>query len=196
MQFIQGQGLDAVLDELKAAAARGPSPREPRRLLAGTVGDAAERRRGRSLTGRFAEPGPQPAERRTRSLGDSGDGSGDDARRATRRPVPARPVRSTRLPSRDDRHYDRSVAPGRRPGGRGAGLRPRARASSTATSSRRTCCSTPQGTRLGHRLRPGQGRGRRRPDRAPATSSARCATWRRSGSGAGPTRGATSTRWG
>ena len=53
-----------------------------------------------------------------------------------------------------------------------------------------------KGTRLGHRLRPGQGRGDRRPDAAPATSSARCATWRRSGSTAGPTRGATSTRWG
>ena len=33
------------------------------------------------------------------------------------------------------------------------------------------------------------------PDRGPATSSARSATWRRSGSRAGPTRAATSTAW-
>ena len=42
----------------------------------------------------------------------------------------------------------------------------------------------PRGGRLDHRLRPGQGR-RRRPDRTPATSSARSATWPRAVPGRG-----------
>ena len=58
---------------------------------------------------------------------------------------PARLVRAVGL-SDSDRRLLPERRPDRRPGGRGAGLRPPARASSTATSSRRTCCSTPPAT--------------------------------------------------
>ena len=51
-----------------------------------------------------------------------------------------------------------------------------------------------RGRRLDHRLRPGQGGGRRPDPRA--TSWGRCATWRRSGSAARGTPAPTSMRWG
>ena len=62
---------------------------------------------------------------------------------AVRRPIAARPVRP--LVGRPTRGagYCPERGPDRRAGGRGAGVRPRARACSTATSSRRTSCSTP-----------------------------------------------------
>ncbi len=71
---------------------------------------------------------------------------------------------------------------------------PTARACCTATSSRRTCWSTPtarSGSPTSAWPRPRAPTG----SPAPAISSARCGTWRPSGSRAARTAGATSTRW-
>ena len=142
MQFIQGQGLDEVLDELQGPAtargrdaAAGPTPPPPdgRRPLAAEVGRSL-------LTGRFdGEARPPPAAgtgapRPPRPPGDGAAASGLVG-------GPARPVGALRGrggPAPLLAAWPRSACrwPRRWP-------TPTARASSTATSSRRTCCSTP-----------------------------------------------------
>ena len=173
MQFIQGLGLDEVLDELQAACrpAAGPCGR------ADADGEPADGR-GRDvsaadvarslLTGRF-EPGrpeatPIPGGGRTATQARRRRPWTAPGRHAVRRLDRARRRRrfvrrSRRRPSLlgreapgDGRRQARRSTllaergPARRAGRRRPGLRPQAGRSSTATSSRRTCCSTPRGT--------------------------------------------------
>ena len=173
-----------------------------RRGEAGAGGDApagTTRPRPASPHGLADGPlrGARPSRIRT-GRHDEADGAAEPAGagRATSarvRPV-TRPIDHVDPGGQPSRTTSASVARIGRAGGRGAGLRPRARASCTATSSRRTCCWT-AGHGLGHRLRPGQGRGQRRPDQH--RRHRRHAALH--GPGAvrrpGPTRAATSTAW-
>ena len=103
MQFIQGQSLDAVIDELRRLRGRSPRPRgrrpargRPGGARAGRVGHAGGRRRrpevARSLLTRPVRAGSDgraDAARTVRSAGPGGPGSvrtGPPDRRATPRP--------------------------------------------------------------------------------------------------------------
>ena len=177
MQFIQGQRLDVVIDELRRLRSRircgGPRPtgRAEASDDAGRTADRSGRRRAsprtarwpnRCLTGRFRSRArrsgraPRPACR---------DGPG------CRGGVPSsviadRPGHLGGDAGRSPALVGRVAAPGRSTAAwpRSAARRPRPwptptpAASSTATSSRRTCCSTPTGVVWVSRLRPGQGR--------------------------------------
>ena len=161
MQYIEGQGLDAVLAEVRRLRRGATEP------PAGGTGPAASLATGVAqglLTGRFRGPGsPRPGiDRRVRRR-----------RRPTARcrPAPAQaragpggrvdstssilgPTEAALLPQR-------GAAGGA--GGRGAGARPRAR----HPAPRHQAGQHPAGhagDRLGDRLRPGQGGGERRAD--------------------------------
>ena len=170
MQFIAGQPLDQVLDEV----------RKPPRRRAARPTRSPHRRQRRPLAA------DRPVRRDRRRSGSAGRADVPVGARCRATAV-CRPVRALG-PTRALLSQRR---PRRRAGGRGPRLRPQARASSTATSSRRTCCSTPTAG-LGHRLRPGQDR-RPTPDADRRHRRHACATWPRSASTAGPTRAATST---
>ena len=147
MQFIQGQGLDAVLDELRRLRrpADGRAGRRPRRRGAAPPAPASP---AALLTGRFPGrdgPGDRPDRRPARRR--------RTARRRHRRDVAG--GRSLGASCAD--HSERSAAsrPRRTTSGAWPGSAsrwprrwptPTTRGSSTATSSRRTSCSTPQGT--------------------------------------------------
>ena len=199
MQFIQGQGLDQVIDELRRL--REPiRVQETRPPEAGRTAPRADRGRASRpgtregaevssardlpeslLSGRFASrgsastdarqglagrprhrPGPGPSSRRPdRPRTAHRDRS---ASRATHRPRAIRPRRCRRRPpvvelgdaargypglvgrvSGRRAPFFRSVAQIGRQVGAGAWPTPTPAGSSTATSSRRTCCSTPRG---------------------------------------------------
>ncbi len=162
MQFIQGQGLDAVLREVRAPAggrSRSPRPKPGRSQ--------------RQWPGAYTvASSPRRRPRRTRRT-----------RPPIRRPESDLPgaVRVGLLP--------RGGPPGRA-GGRGTGLRPRPGGFASRHQAVEPAARHP-GHPLDHRLWPGQGRRLRRPDPHRATWSAPSATWRRSSSTAGPTRGQT-----
>ena len=192
MQYIQGHGLDVILEDLRrlrgGAAALPPSAGDR-----GSKGDAGSMAVARSLlTGRF--PGPQPdRETGTQAVtsADGETGSNWKRRRFASRPPrashpcsPSRPSQATFGPwrgwvSRLPRRWHT----------------PTGRVCCIVISSRRTSCSTStamSGSRTsgwpswkGAMARP-----------RPATSSAHFATWRRNGLRAGPTAAVTSTAWG
>ena len=163
MQFIQGLGLDEVLDELqrlRAGGGRAGAGRRRPTSPAARGGDVSAADVARSLlTGRFdADAATADATRAGRRLG-------ADDRRPRRRPPPAAagsadssaPSSSSVVapgPAAAERRRSRleaADATGR--AWPGSACRwptpwstPTSRGSSTATSSRRTCCSTRQGT--------------------------------------------------
>ena len=133
-----------------AAAAARPAPsgpaERPRSLVqAARVGRPSARRGARpQRPGRRHPDAPRRRRRPAEAATRAGRRAGRPAAAARLRPLPgdrselsATESAAALLPQR---------GPGRRAGGRGAGLRPRPGDRSTATSSRRTCCSTPQGT--------------------------------------------------
>ena len=154
-----GLGLDAVLEELRrlrgggrrrrprpATARRRPRPRRcgsPRPSRRGAADRPVRDRRGR----RRRRAG-RAGDRRDRRRADRAASA--PRRRPTARAEPSRRgrrPRSAQLAGRPGRAglLPRG-GPDRRAGGRGAGLRPPPGRRSTATSSPRTCCSTPRAT--------------------------------------------------
>ena len=185
MQFIPGQGLDAVLDELRRLRRAGP---------------------GRPPATARAEPGRRAACCRVSWPPAARARTGRPRRRRPRRSCAAgvRPVSAARCPAGPELsgvgdRTDAPLLPRAWPGS--ACRRPRRwptptrRASSTATSSRANLLLDAPGvvwvTDFG--LAKAE---ERRPDARPATSSARCATWPRSGSAASATPAPTCTRLG
>ena len=143
MQFIQGQGLDAVLARAEAA----PRPRPGRRRTP---------TRGRPGAGRRHRPGAaRPAGSRTGDGREPDGDRGEPGAAPRTRPQPDRRPAAARL-DRARRSLRASATSRRRtttaawPGSACRWPRrwptPTSRASCTATSSRRTCCWTPQGT--------------------------------------------------
>ena len=184
MQFIQGQGLDQVIDELAAAArsagassagrrprrvgapTRNPSSALPPRAAAAsdvrnpTLGQVAES----LLSGRLRPERARFSDRRPPWPRPGGRGPTPTRPRSSNAPKPGRPSsrdstrgRRVELGGAARRHRgldgrvvrtSAAVLPergaDRPPGGAGAGLRALPAASSTATSSRRTCSWTPR----------------------------------------------------
>ncbi len=153
MQFIQGQGLDAVLAELRKlrdlrttrpSRASTPGPTEGGRVAADIARSLVT---GGFAPGEAAASRPHRRERRRH-------GSLDELRDADsefRRLIPTRAPRGGAAP-RACRRWPRRTGDSRR-GWRGSGSRwprrspmPTVRASSTATSSRRTCYWTARAT--------------------------------------------------
>ena len=198
MQFIQGQGLDEVLDELRRLRGR-PRPTAPRRR------PAARRRLGRGapspaalLTGRFAATRSRPD--RTRLADDGAAGAGRPAVRAGRAdsasPLAARPVRPTSEPRRPSRSRSTTAAwPGSASRWPRRWPTPTRRAILHRDIKPSNLLLDAAGHGLGHRLRPGQGRGDRRPD--PHRRHRRHAALHGPGAVRGPVRPAraTSTAW-
>ena len=179
MQFIQGQGLDVVIDALRGLRERSRASHRGRRRRPGS-----SRRRGPARDGR-PDPGALDRPLRRRAGGAEtrpGTGAEPTAAADTARtsppsqdpasPAPGQASRST--PSDVGRSSELSSGqagravlpqrrPRRRPGGRGAGLcarpgHPPSRHQAVQPAPGR------QGDRVGHRLRARQGRGGRRPD--------------------------------
>jgi hypothetical protein len=201
MQFIPGMGLDAVLEELRRLRRGGGSPGPPAGWASSNGEVSAAAVAEAILTGRFspaegadeipgpgttlaasasaplvppASPAPGPAESAVVSLPGA---SADSLAR-----------------SDPDRTFFRSVA---RIGLQVAEALEYANRQGVlhATSSRPTSCWTRRAT-SGSLTSAWPRRPIPRTSPTRATSSARCGTWRRSGSRAGATRGRTSTRWG
>ena len=180
MQFIQGQGLDVIIDELRRlrdGAELDVTPRSRPGDAGGRLRPSAgdpdpgvhERPAGRD--GLAPDPAASPAADRGRpaSRATRHRRSRRRSRRTSGRLRPRRAARTRSCPTSPSsrRPGPSRILPQRRPrrppGGRGAGLRarpghppPRHQAVEPADGR--------QGDRLGHRLRPGQGRGERRAD--------------------------------
>ena len=152
MQFIQGQGLDAVLGELKklrdvrAAKSVRAAPAGPT-----DTGHAAADIARSLVTGRFV-PGARRLRPRRTARAPRRPGAPPRRRPGRSRPlIPTRAARGRAAP-RACRRSPRPTGDSRR-AWRGSASRwprrwrmPTARASSTATSSRRTCCWTARAT--------------------------------------------------
>ena len=169
MQFIQGQGLDAVLDELKRlrdaprgeASRAAPAADRPdqgataaeiaRSLVTGRFAAGAGTRRRRSARTRHAawSGRPMPPAGLGRHRDPSAVGQSATSGVST--------LRRDRPPVRPGRGADR------RPGRRGAGVRPRPGHPPPRHQAVEPAPG-PRGQRLGGRLRAGQGDRRRRPD--------------------------------
>ena len=211
MQFIQGQGLDAVLEELKRLPAGG----RPTRATAGA--DASPRGAATSsaadvarslLTGRFdagrdaapnrpttARPPTTESADVAASHADSGRSAGLAARSShrPRRRCSARPT-SDAAGQGEAADLLAERGPDRRPGGRCPGLRPQAGHPAPRHQAVEPAARHPR-HRLGDRLRPGQGRRPAEPDphrRHPGHAPLHAAGGVR---GQVRRRGATSTRW-
>ncbi len=170
MQFIPGLGLDAVIDELRQlrpggadGAGRSAASAGPRRLGRGGRPLAPDRavragRQGRRVTGPRPGRHPRPRPRPDPIGHDPSPGRSAGIRRLglhppARPPIPPSPPRRSSCPGTAPTAG--RAAPGRPRTGRawrGSACRwprrsttPTSRASSTATSSRRTSCSTPAG---------------------------------------------------
>ncbi len=186
MQFIHGPGLDSIIDELRRLRDGTPAP-SGEATVAPTIAATV----ARELLG---DPVAATADE-TVCAGESEGRSADSSARARRgRPTDDRRSRAT--PSWPARTTAATTA--RRPGWRSRSPKgwstPTARGCCIATSSRRTCWSTPaarSGSPTSAWPRPPALTDRP----APATSWARCGTWPPSGSRAGPTAAATSMRW-
>ena len=152
MQFIPGQGLDAVLDELRRLRrgsrerqpASGPRPIRRRRSARRTSpsrSSPAGSRRPKAPTGR---PGPGPRWRPPRRPRSSSPPLSRPDRRIPRWSACPAP-RPTRWPGPTPTAPSSAAWPGSASRSPRRWRTPTARASSTATSSRRTCCSTTKG---------------------------------------------------
>ncbi len=134
MQHIRGQGLDQVVEELRRLRSAGAAPMavEPTvaaRLLGGTFEPAA--------SAAASTVAPRPRSRRTRRSPTQIRERSRRRCRARRRSWPTRRARDVPIESTSTAwRGSRSRSPTRSP-------TPMARASCTATSSRRTSCSTP-----------------------------------------------------